>query len=199
MQCVGWQSGVALAHRHAVLLALGVQTAPPCLAAPWPPCSSRALCGTWLWGSMQVRSRRFDPKADLYSLSFIFAEVGGWVGGRAGGQGGGRARGRWVGGGCWAGCAGASSAQRCQLFHTSSSQQLSHPCATIHTLTNTACQTRQPRCLCLHRCLCRSGWWPRAQRWRPQTSSICWACTQTGDHAQCTGSTVSAMPRGIWH
>jgi hypothetical protein len=133
-QCsgVGWQSGVALAHRHAVPLTLDVQTVLPCRTAPWPLCSSRALCGTWLWGSMQVRNHRFDPKADLYSLSFIFAEVG-----RVGGAGGGWARGRWVGGGCWAGCAGASSAQCCQLFHTSSSQQLSHPCATIHTFINT--------------------------------------------------------------
>ena len=63
-------------------------------------CSRHALCGTWLWGSMQVRNHRFDPKADLYSLSFIFAEVGGWVGGRLGGPVGGRAGGRaggWVG------------------------------------------------------------------------------------------------------
>ena len=35
-----------------------------------------ALCGTWLWGSMRVRRHQFDPKADLYSLSFSFAEVG---------------------------------------------------------------------------------------------------------------------------
>jgi hypothetical protein len=40
-------------------------------------CSRHALCGTWLWGSMSVRNNKFDPKADLYSLSFIFAEVGG--------------------------------------------------------------------------------------------------------------------------
>ncbi|PRW58723.1 hypothetical protein C2E21_3267 [Chlorella sorokiniana] len=33
------------------------------------------LCGTWLWGSMLMRHRRFDPSADLYSLSIIFAEV----------------------------------------------------------------------------------------------------------------------------
>lgn len=38
-------------------------------------CRYNALCGTWLWGSLAVRYRRFDPKADLYSLSFIFAEV----------------------------------------------------------------------------------------------------------------------------
>ncbi|PRW58085.1 serine threonine- kinase ATG1 [Chlorella sorokiniana] len=34
-----------------------------------------ALCGTWLWGSMLVRNRRFDPSADLYSLSISFAEA----------------------------------------------------------------------------------------------------------------------------
>ncbi|KAL4444019.1 hypothetical protein ABPG75_011756 [Micractinium tetrahymenae] len=33
------------------------------------------MLGTWLWGSMQVRSGRFDPTADLYSLSFVFAEM----------------------------------------------------------------------------------------------------------------------------
>ena len=51
----------------------------PCLALPHSAlsCSRHALCGTWLWGSMSVRNNKFDPKADLYSLSFIFAEVGG--------------------------------------------------------------------------------------------------------------------------
>ncbi|KAL4444011.1 hypothetical protein ABPG75_011748 [Micractinium tetrahymenae] len=33
------------------------------------------IMGTWLWGSMQARSGRFDPTADLYSLSFVFAEM----------------------------------------------------------------------------------------------------------------------------
>ena len=56
--------------------ALAVRTACPA-PLPCPVCSRHALCGTWLWGSMQVRNHRFDPKADLYSLSFIFAEVGG--------------------------------------------------------------------------------------------------------------------------
>ena len=51
---------------------------------------------------MQVRNHRFDPKADLYSLSFIFAEVGGWVGGWAGGRAGGRA-GKGAGGPAGAG------------------------------------------------------------------------------------------------
>jgi hypothetical protein len=46
-----------------------------CPAPPCSVCSRHALCGTWVWGSMRVRCSKFDPKADLYSLSFIFAEV----------------------------------------------------------------------------------------------------------------------------
>lgn len=53
--------------------------APPLPSIP-AACRRGALCGTWLWGSLSVRSRRFDPKADLYSLCFIFAEVWGAAG-----------------------------------------------------------------------------------------------------------------------
>lgn len=34
------------------------------------------MCVRHMWGSMRVRRHQFDPKADLYSLSFCFAEVG---------------------------------------------------------------------------------------------------------------------------
>lgn len=38
-------------------------------------CRRDQILGTWLWGSMKARNGRFDPTADLYSLSFVFAEV----------------------------------------------------------------------------------------------------------------------------
>ncbi|KAI7845248.1 hypothetical protein COHA_001290 [Chlorella ohadii] len=31
--------------------------------------------GTWLWGSSRARNQQFDPKADLYSLCYCFADM----------------------------------------------------------------------------------------------------------------------------
>ena len=51
--------------------------AQPCLLlSPGVPCSNCSPLGTWLWGSMPVREANFDETADLYSVSFIGAEVG---------------------------------------------------------------------------------------------------------------------------
>lgn len=51
----------------------------PALALPISmleqPRQRHLLQATWLWGSMQMHSQIFDPKADLYGLCFIFAEV----------------------------------------------------------------------------------------------------------------------------
>jgi len=38
-------------------------------------CRQEFICGTWLWGSTAARHRRFDPLADVYSLSMAFLEV----------------------------------------------------------------------------------------------------------------------------
>lgn len=38
-------------------------------------CRRGDILGTWLWGSMLARNSRFDPTADLYSLSFVFVEA----------------------------------------------------------------------------------------------------------------------------
>lgn len=51
--------------------------AQPCLLlSPDAPRSNCSPLGTWLWGSMPVREGHFDETADLYSVSFIGAEVG---------------------------------------------------------------------------------------------------------------------------
>ncbi|PRW56665.1 Serine threonine kinase regulator of stationary phase [Chlorella sorokiniana] len=38
--------------------------------SPW-----QLTCGTWLWGSSRARNQGFDPKADLYSLCYCFADL----------------------------------------------------------------------------------------------------------------------------
>ncbi|EFN60138.1 expressed protein [Chlorella variabilis] len=53
--------------------------ADPAMAQPIRTLKDAARChklaGTWLWGSMAVCNSCFDATADLYSLSFIFAEI----------------------------------------------------------------------------------------------------------------------------